>query len=610
MIKSTLIVNHSQIVKNLKIFIEKKYGSQKSKVYESLDKIENLTYEIAEIKKGVKFNIDPNLAVDLVLEIEKEEENEENIIEKAYYYTIFLVISTKKFPDTLEKRISFYQFYLSRIISSKRLEIILVAPDFNKKMKDVFDRENGLKENGIGFWEFSEDQKKPIIISHPESLRFLMHKQYEQEKPEDIPLFFDKYVHNAVNAIAGIKPDDFGKRYLTREILDQSFNLKKISYHEDLIDLINSHLTDKNDDYEFVNEAFTNLWKTHIGLFYPKLLKEFEPSLQNIFPDTGSEEDHVYRDHYLHQFQVFLLGLPIIDTFYSYFEKNDNPELIWLIASSAHDIGYPVQLYDSYSESFFKKFLGIGRNPNILEHELKSKFVEDDFLACAGFLICDLCNNHLNRSELKANWLEKENELIKFFFNEITVEKNHGLMSSISLLKILQNPENKSTIEKVLGNYDKAMKKYLLPAVLAIGLHDIHKWPMSFKKTCPQQKIVMETPCLKFENDPISFLLIFCDCVQEWGRPLKNQNKGKYEVGKGFFLKKMEISENVVKYTLATNEFSISNKKFQKKQKELDSIQYLLKPPKDLHFIIRLEDKENIGMDYEMKGHTQIFDKK
>jgi hypothetical protein len=608
--KKMIAVNHSQIVNDLKSFIKKKHKTQKYQIYDSFTEIENLTYEVQAIKKSIRFNADPNLAVDIILEIEKKEKNDDDILTKVHYYTIFLIISTKEFPESLENRVQFYLFYLSRLISPKRLEIILVSPQFNKEMGEVFNRENGLKDNGIGFWEFSDKKKEPNVISPPQSLRSLMINQFSQEKPVNIPLFFDKYVHNAVNAIAGIKPEDFGKRYLTREILDQSFSLKRIFFHKELIELINSHLTDKNDDYEFVDEAFTSLWRNHIGLFYPKLLEEYEASLQNIFPDTGSDEDHVYRDHYLHQFQVFLLGLPIIDTYFDYFKKYDNPELIWLIASSAHDIGYPVQLYDSYSETFFKKFLGIGRNPNVLELELKSKFVDDDFLSCAGFLICDLCYNHLNREKLNCNWLEKENDIVKFFFNEITKEKNHGLMSSISLLKILQNPDNKSGIEKVLGDYDKAMEKYFLPAVVAIGLHDIHKWPKSFKKSCKKQKVIMETPCLKFENDPISFILIFCDCVQEWGRPKKNQKTGKFELGKGFFLKKMDISRNSIRYTLATNEFPYTHKLFQKKQKELSEIQYLLNPPKGLHFIIRLEDKDSIGTDYEMKGHTQKYNKK
>lgn len=600
-------INHIQIVADLKDHLSfdltKKH--KKFQLFESLEKVENLIYEIKDIKKQSKLNIEPHLPIDLILETENEEVNEENVKEKVYYYTFFLVVSINKFPDTLEKRINFYQYYLSRIISSKRLEIIIVSPFFTPEMEAILNKDNGLKENGIGFWQISKKGIPPKIKAKSSSLRSVMKNEYGEKKPQDVALFFDKYVHNAVNSIVGVKIEDFGKRYFEKECFTSVYNLSTIEYQEEMKNFVNEHLTDKNDDYEFVNETFTYLWRKYTGIFYPTLLKEYEPSLQNIFADVGSERDHIYRDHYLHQFQVFLLGLPILDRYYPLFKKYEKPELIWLIASSAHDIGYPVQLYDDYSETFFKRFLNISRNPKIVELELKSNFIEDDFLSYTGYIVCEFCSKHLNRPELKSNWLYQENDLIKFFFNEIAVRKNHALISSISLLKLIHEPENVEKIKKIMGNYKKASGSIFLPAILAIALHNFPTWPMSFKKYCTSKKMLMEKPCLKFEDDPISFLLVFCDSVQEWGRPQRNQKLERTEEGKGFYLKDFKIDDNSVSLTLKTDHFSEGDKKYDDKDLELTNIKNLLHPPESISFVINLENKNGKVKEYLLKGQSK-----
>jgi hypothetical protein len=600
-------VNHIQLIENLRTYLlanlEKEH--KKFQLYESLDKVENLIHEIKDIKKQLKLNIEPNVPVDLILEIETEEANEEKVKEKVFYYTFFLAISIDKFPDTLEKRVSFYQYYLSRIISSKRLEIILISPFYTSEIGLIFLKENGLKENGIGYWQFTDQGKEPRIISKSSPLRSIMKNEYRTKKPKDAALFFDKYVHNAVNAVVGVKIEDFGKRFIEDKSYSPIYDLSSISYHEDLKSLVSEHLTDKNDDYEFVNETFTHLWRKHTGIFYPMLLKEYEPSLQNIFADVGSEKDKIYRDHYLHQFQVFLLGLPIIDRYYDLFKKYEKPELIWLIASSAHDIGYPIQLYDDYSEKFFKKFLNISRNPKIVELELKSKFIEDDFLSYTGYIVCELCSKHLNRPELKSNWLAQENDLIKFFFNEIAVKKNHALISSVSLLKLINEQENIEKIQKTMGNYKKANSNIFLPAILAIALHGVPTWPTAFKKFCNDKKMLMEKPCLRFEDDPISFLLVLCDSVQEWGRPQRNQKLERNEEGKGFYLKDFKMTDHSVSITLKTDHFSKGDKKFDDKDQELTGLKNLLRPCESLSFVIYLENRTGETKEYQLKGQSK-----
>lgn len=588
MMRKYSLHNHAIIVEWLKQRVLK---TKKCNIFEYIEEIPEILSKIKEYE----FSVDPNLPIDLIcVEKKPEKDPESGKVKNFPYYTIFLVISTKSIPDLLENRILFYRFYLSRIISTKRLKIVLVAPAYTQKINEKF-----LKGNGIGFWKFVGRDKDPEEVHPPISLRDQMAKEFWESEPErkDIPLFFDRYVHDAVGAIAGIRPEQFGKRYIDRKVMAKIFDLKNISYHKELVIFINEQLTEKGDEYEFASEVFAALWEKHIGLPYSNFLKVFEPGLQHIFAETR-ENGRIYRDHYLHQFQVFLLGIPIMDNLYKFFsQKYKEPALSWLIASSFHDISYPIQLYDEWSEKFFRDAFKIPRSPGTLE--LKSNFVDHSFLSCMGYLIDWLCSVHLCR-QLKSNWLDEENDLVQFFYKEITTIKNHGVLSSISLLKMIQSPSNKKKLCKKLGcKFQTALKDIFLPCVLSITLHESKIWSKLRKeKATDKSPKVLST--LKFVDDPLSFLLIFCDCVQEWGRPSKFQEDEKIEKWKRFYLKEFVLDSTRVNITLWTPKYTKGEKFFRDKQDELRELQNFLQPPPSVDFTIRLRDKDDKGEDFTM----------
>jgi hypothetical protein len=117
--------------------------------------------------------------------------------------------------------------------------------------------------------------------------------------------------------------------------------------------------------------------------------------------------------------------------------------------------------------------------------------------------------------------------------------------------------------------------------------------------------MLMEKPCLRFEDDPISFLLAFCDGVQEWGRPQRNQKLERNEEGKGFYLKDFKIDDNSVSIVLKTDHFSEGDKKFDDKVQELLGMKNLLKPPESISFTIYLENKLGEIKDFQMKGQSK-----
>lgn len=640
--------NHAEIIDWLRIKTTEKQRCERRtiKVYERLEDTKELRKrdKAKEIKKH-KFAI--NLPIDLILE-EGVKERTESGCETFFYYTIFFVISSKparkdsKDWQSLENKIIYYKFFLSHFISSKRLKIIVVSPHWNRikhAFKSNSHKNAPLLESGIGFWELKSKEENPVVRIPPLSLRDQMHQEYGEKKreyeekkhqdvPFDVPLVFDRYIHDAVDAILDLKPEDFSGQYIERKLIPHIFHLSEISYREKLSHLLNEYLTEKSYDYEAVSEIFSLLWKDCIGLHYTDFLEKFEPCLQSIFPLPEEKDGYTYRDHYVHQFQVFLLGLIIMDTCYSSFKMYSNPELSWLIASSLHDTAYPIEEYDEWTKEFFKMLFSAKEKKkkdtkNILMLELKNSFVDDDLLSCMGYIICNLCSSLLTKEGLKANWLADKSELVKYFYNETTAKRSHGIVESISFLRTIlfltttKSQKNKKQVEKIeqiLGKrFQDAFDEIFVCSAQAIALHDIQKWPDAFKQACQKSGAPEHSSwenesdiCLEFELDPLSFLLIFCDTVQEWGRPAKSKSSGISESKDGFYLKDFACSIKKVAITLGTREYTVEDKTFKDKQSELEKIQCLLRQPQGTKFTIRLEDRNGKPKDYAMFGARAI----
>ncbi|MDD1689767.1 MAG: hypothetical protein LUQ66_03815 [Methanoregula sp.] len=579
-------------------------NGKKITLHTKIDEEKLIVYE--KIERSI---IDPNLPVDLI---------SSKIDKGVTYYIVYLIVSTDFSKDyskvELEKRVKYYRYYLSRIKTLKDLKIILVMPksiDLNSKF---------FKETGIGQWIYLGDgtiQEKIETFSITEQMQHEYRDDIAKIKKGETPDFFSKFVYDSVNAIAGLNPDQFGKSSIDRKLLDQIFDLNTISYRDELFEYINEHLTEKGDEYVFTSEIFSSLWKKELGPSYSDFLEVFEPSLQYISASNLKRGGRIYRDHYIHQFQVFLLGLPIIDKKYNLFkERYKQPELVWLVAASFHDNAYPVQLYDKWSGEFFKRVFNIQKEIGTIE--LKSKFIDEDFLSCLGYLICSFCKTHPPQRTLENNWLASESELIQFIHRMITEEKNHGVLSCVSLLKMLtsipketddstgnnqikKEPSNREKVTEIHHDFESALNEIFVPGALAIALHDEKVWDAEIKGKQPDEKEKFLTK-LCFDDDPISFLLIFCDCVQEWGRPSKSQDLDENQKEKKFYLKTIDINEEFVKITLWAPYHSKTEDFFLKKQEELKKIQRFLCQGDSYKFIIRIEDKKLKGEEYEMEG--------
>lgn len=652
MTEGTKEYNHSRIVE----WIEDRF--KKKEIYRDLDECREFQAEV-KVRKKEKFFIYPRLSIDLI-RVNKVPKKAEEEMEKGKktkelnHYTLFFAISSKTIfekeeMDALERRLLFYQFYLSYISEPRRIKIIVVVPHNVEVPEQSL---KFLKESGFGLWKVNIEEKEgkeEEEVYSPKSLRDRMAEEFKEsiddpkklgetikrifkKKAKDFPafkeaikdtkmaekfaLFFERDIRKSVAAIAGVKQDKFGMRYIDRRLLNLILELDKVSYVEKLKDLVNQHLDEDEDDYAFVSEVFSALWEEEIGIPYSKFLKTFEPALLHVFPEGEGEETKVHRDHYIHQFQVFLLGLYIIDKFHEYFTdkcKWEKPELKWLIMSSFHDMAYPIQLYDEWSKKFFKQVFNVPLP--LARMELKSSFVEESFLSCMGYLICSLYGLHTKEKKLEGNWLADKKELVQFFYREITEGKNHCVLSSMSLLKMVKDPnfdEENIMRKNISGDgpmqtFATILKDVFAPSALAIALHDKGVWEQLRKESGKDHPLRILNG-IQFESDPLSFLLIFCDNIQEWGRPLKSpaEEKGRKERAMTFHLEDIKVDPKKTRLdvTIWTPQHKRTEQFFIDKLDELRAMQFLLKQPSDIRFTVHLEDekKDEEVEKFEMVG--------
>ena len=347
------------------------------------------------------------------------------------------------------------------------------------------------------------------------------------------------------------------------------------------------NLIEKKSDYDFVEHVFSTLWhQSNLG-DYSEFLRVAEPALYYIF--TSSEKP--YRDHYLHQFQVFLLGLYIIDRLTAaskpYLPCDIDKQ--WLIAASFHDIAYPLQSYDTWARKFFDQSLGI---PEIGVSDIKSHFVDRSLMSSLGFLIKELCEKHFGVGSLQGNWLHEEQPLVRFLHDRITQLKHHCLLGSMFLLK--QSDQSKSQF----------LTDLFAPAALAIALHHHDVWQSAGDEDeryhdLPDNRKLKE---LKFTDNPLAFILLFCDCAQEWGRPRSSPGRAPLtEETTRFILKECKVSDSQCLVQIKTPYLSTTDTVFTTKCDELGNLARFLVSPVEFKFEIQIFDKDDRRRDYPMQ---------
>lgn len=366
---------------------------------------------------------------------------------------------------------------------------------------------------------------------------------------------------------------------LSKPLMVQLDSINKISYKEKIGTFKNKCNTTTNDIYSIITETLHSLWVEEYSKedAYRRfeIYKDFEKIL---FKDPR------YRDHFIHQFQVFLSGLPIIDAHYESInsiysnvldvDSRFKIEFSWLLSSTFHDIGYLVQQYDKWLDSFFKEFLDISNLPiNLDLGKLLLARNFQDYIDKLTSLYFAIYGNKKGWRYSDAHGIN--HEFRKMLTSKLINERNHGIISSLILLDRIEN----SVIAHENPSYmDDTFSSRVMPAALAISLHD---------KSILLDKNVKE---IDFTKDPLSFILIYCDTIQDWGRPISPDFK-IIDIDTPC-LSNLEISESRVSTTLTYNKIktidSFGKTTFDLKEDEIKKILGKLKS-KDINFEITLQ---------------------
>jgi hypothetical protein len=516
------------------------------------------------------------------------------------YYFIF-VASINKITEKFQKKLLFYQYYISLHYKRDQYKILLAVPATAEIITSPFyaeeDDEKKLdfyKECGFGLWKINNnhniDKENYPAMCLEDKIKRDFEKIIAKNDPNllkqtnNILPFVDRYIHDSVLGIANYYPPNFKERIIDGTLFEKAMTLDCIDYKNWLIEIINTHLSEKeDDDYDFCTKQFKTLWEKYLNEKYPDIHKKLEHLLRELFPK--------YRDHYIHLFQVFLLGTIIIDGLCQSgkIKKTDVDDILnsWMIAATFHDVTYPVQKHDEYIPYFFFESLGTPQKKQPLGLlDLKSIYVEYQFSSHLEHIIHSVAK-YSNKKFSKGITIENLNLIREFFYFKITHDKNHALLSAIGILKKLET--NKIDFQKIL-----------LPAATAIAIHDDDIWQplLGLKKSDPKKENTRISKIRKialldridFNENMLAFLLILCDNIQDWGRHCDDEKREEDLKKANIRVKDIIIdSKNVIIQLYFNNWPSLNYMKY--KPVELKKVKTLLKSP-NLKFSIEYWDRE------------------
>ncbi|MHA1532768.1 MAG: hypothetical protein ACTSR6_12310 [Candidatus Heimdallarchaeota archaeon] len=276
-----------------------------------------------------------------------------------------------------------------------------------------------------------------------------------------------------------------------------------------------------------------------------------------------------YRDHTEHQLRVAVLGDFLLEqdlgrgTLLNHIsdlveiDKNQIKEKIWWVMGLIHDIGYPLQkMTTSINYSLLNQILKcypmLDFDVVPFEINISSKntkpyldFITDGLSKEAQKLIKLGARANLDSIPIPpVQHFQSSDKGHPEFKFESEVELDHGVVGALSLLKSLGTPEEIKENRDELEGYIKAAQ--------AIALHN-------FKDNLPD---------FVFENNPLAFLLVLVDEMQEWGRPIPLQIRASYFTTEK---KKITLLDDVI-LTIDEVQWLMEYKKM--KAKELTNFQF------------------------------------
>jgi len=255
--------------------------------------------------------------------------------------------------------------------------------------------------------------------------------------------------------------------------------------------------------YKLASQCIENIFVSKYGLHLCRKRLQISRDLQKMARRKGES-----RDHFLHEFQTFLMGALVLD---SCLESRLSPfvlcnryprmDLPWLIASMFHDFGFDLANLESCIDVATGQFRYEPR-VNLRYSALLNSFY--DFQKNDGDLDDWDPNSHVVKSYELQNILfraaKEESETV----TRERLRANHGVLSAHEI----------TDLEERLSGEKPGLAPIFLSSALSASMHDKRLWAELFSNS------IFPTDASRF---PLLYLLVLCDTLAEAGRPRKTE---------------------------------------------------------------------------------------
>ena len=300
------------------------------------------------------------------------------------------------------------------------------------------------------------------------------------------------------------------------------------------------------------------------------------------------------RGHYIHQFEVFMLGWYIIsqiikkksfDLFKPYFKDQDDLFYSWLYTSSAHDFGYPFQKARKLTKRFsklYKKIYFIELS-NSFKNLLKD-FNRVNYTELSKIRIKDAFNKN-KELDIEEFIYEGINEIASTRKNADEILRilkeanNHGFISAKIFCKLYIEYLSKHNL------WAKDKENQVKMIASAIALHAIPEEKLNFIKK------------INYHKNPLAYFLFIIDNLQEWHRTLMASDKWPSYNLVGF---KFSDDNLILEYLLTHENWTgiMEKKVTEALQKKKDVIDAALQKKKIYKFNILIKYFSNTGIEF------------
>jgi hypothetical protein len=308
------------------------------------------------------------------------------------------------------------------------------------------------------------------------------------------------------------------------KLLDPPKNIRHITNGEIYEDTLHLFLVLKRKEFIGNDEILRRITHYVMGIGAKLgLNKEILKYFKNNLDQFQKHEEYLlsgldkYRDHFIHQFHVFVSGYIIInelgiENFKLSIQKSmnwilsqnnnecDNGEeyrisdadvlRIWFLTAFYHDFAYILEKLDERLGKLFENLLG---------YPFSVKFDWENLLTdktAFSMHICDLLRFFMSKNGTNTD------QLLQNYLNAIIKSHDHGVLGALLLI----HSSKKITYRNINECYY---------AALAISLHNPIVYKSLREGECRNNK---ESTAISFESFPIAFLLAFCDTAQTFGR--------------------------------------------------------------------------------------------